>query len=111
MLPGPDIVVVAEHVPAVVVVDKPIGVVVDAVVGNLCSVHPVVVDEVDVVVIGSAAFEDGHNNALAACRGAPRGDIPCKVRVDVVVSIFNVVPLAADLRDRWARFHGASLHG
>ena len=97
MLPCPDIVVVAEHVPAVVVVHKPIGVVVDAIVGNLCRVHPVVLDKVDVVVIGPASLKDGHHNARAARRGAPRSDVPCKVRVDVVVTIFNVVPLTVDL--------------
>ena len=54
-----NVVVVAAHVPAVVVVHIAVVVIVDAVVGHFTGVGPVVVDEVGVAVIGAATFEDG----------------------------------------------------
>ena len=58
-----DVVVVGTRVPAVVVVDKTVLVVVDAVVRDFSGVHPVVVDQVDVVVVGTAALQDRHHDA------------------------------------------------
>ena len=50
------------------------------------------------VVVGTASFKDGHHNARTIGRCTTRGDVPRQIAVDVVVPVFNVVPLLADLR-------------
>ena len=97
-------VVVAARVPAVVIVHKPILVVVHAVVGNFCLIHPVVVDEVHVVVVRASSFEDRNHNARPVSSCSARGDVPCEVAVDVVVTVLHVMPLLPQLRIVGQRF-------
>ena len=93
-----DGVVVAARVPAVVIIHKSVFVVVHPIARNLRFIDPVVVDQVHVVVVGASPFENSHHNARAVGCSAPRGDVPCQVAVDVVVSVLHVVPLLAKLR-------------
>ncbi len=99
-----DVVRVVGRVPTVVVVHKSVEVVVHAVVRNFKCIHPVVVDEVHVVVIGPASFENTRHNPSTVCRRPTRGDVPRQVRIDVVVAALNVVPLLPQRRVVGHRF-------
>ena len=57
-----------------------------------------VVNEVHVVVVGTTSLKNGHHNAVSVGRGSACGDVPCKVRIDVVVRVVDVVPLRTKLR-------------
>ena len=49
------------------------------------------------VVVGSSAFKNCDDNAVSTRCGSACRDIPSKVRVNVVVPTFDVMPLTADL--------------
>ena len=57
-----------------------------------------VVNQIDVVVVGPSPFENRNNNAVTVGCGATSRDVPCQIRIDVVVRVVNVMPLRTELR-------------
>ena len=93
-----NVVGVVRGVPTVVIIHKAILVVIDVVVGNLRRVHPVVANQIHVVVVGASAFKHSNDNPGAVGRGASGGDVPSQVGIDVVVRVLDVVPLLTQRR-------------
>ena len=85
-------------VPSVVVVHETILVVVDAVAWNLGVVHPVIANQINVVVVGASALQHGHDDARTVGRRTTCGDVPSEVRVDVMIAALDMVPLLSKRR-------------
>ena len=98
MTTGTDGVVVAPRVPSIVIVHEAVSVVVNAIVRNFRIVGPMVVDQINVVVVGATSFEHGHHDAVARSCRPTCGDVPRQIRIDVVVSTLNVMPLLGKTR-------------
>ena len=63
-----------------------------------------VVDEIHVVVVRASSFKDRNHNARPVSGCSARGNVPCKIAVDVVVTVLHVVPLLTHLRIVGQRF-------
>ena len=98
MAPGTNGVVVAPSIPAIVIVHKTVSVVVNAISGNFGVVGPVIVNQIDMVVVGATSFKHGDHNAVARSSSPTCGDVPRQIRIDVVVSALNVMPLLSEAR-------------
>ena len=88
----------AGRIPTVVIVHKPVAVVVNTIARHFCSIDPMVVNQIDVVVVGAAALEDCDDNAVTIGGGATGRNVPSQVGIDVVVRPVHVVPLRSKLR-------------
>ena len=84
------------HVPAVVIVNVAVAVIVDSISGYFLEVYPLVVDEVRVVEV--ATFDDTYHDFIAESGGTAGGDVPSQIGVDVGVVGVDVVPLVAEVR-------------
>ena len=98
MTSGTDGVVVAPCVPSIVIVHEAVSVVVNAIARNFSVVGPMVVDQIDVVVVGATSLEHGHHNAVTRSCGSTCGDVPCQIRIDVMVASLDVMPLLGKSR-------------
>ncbi len=92
---GRDVIGVITCIPTIEIVYITVVVIVHAVAWNLRCIRPMVVDEVNMVVIRSSTFQDSNDNARAIGRDASGRHIPSQIGVNIVVTILIVVPLLA----------------